>query len=254
MKRLLLLVLGLSLLVPMAAIPAAAQEEGARPATYLYEAYYKVNFADMDEWNRLFETYDVPVLEALQSEGVIDGWGHWEHNTGSDYNIRHAIRLFDWPSIDTFWDELLDRTFGAMSEADREITTRIIQAHDDQIWEINSTTFAENPGENALMYASTFDVSFADMGEWNRIWNEDAIPVLQEAMAQGILNGVVILGHNTGPHNSKVLYLFDDWDDIDDMWDLFFTRMEEQHGEDFTNALRMSRSHDDVIWASAVGN
>jgi hypothetical protein len=71
----------------------------------------------------------------------------------------------------------------------------------------------------AYMYASTFRVSFADMGEWNRLWSEVVAPILEQAMNEGLLGGWVRLEHNTGgPHNSKVLYMFDSWDDIDDLF------------------------------------
>lgn len=244
-----------ALLFLLPTVPGHGQEAAQRQAAHLYEAYYRLGYDQMADWNRLFETYSLPVLEALQSEGVIAGWGHWQHNVGGEYNVRFAVRVYDWAAIDTFWSEYFDRMFESMSEADRDLAFRIIDAHHDEIWDLGSVTFGETAGTNAIMYASTFNVNFADMAEWNRIWNEVSVPVLQEAMVEGILNGVVLLNHNTGgAHNSKVLYMFEDWDDIDDMWNHFFSTMEERHPEDFMTALGLVEAHDDIIWSAAPGN
>lgn len=241
----------LALLSSMPAAPAAAQED-ERPATLLYEAYYKVNFGDMEDWNRQYEAYARPVLEALQAEGVIEGWGHWQHNVGSEYNVRMGIRLYDWASIETFWDEYLRRTNESMSADEAALASRMIEAHRDEVWDLDTVRFGDNAGSNNHMYASTFNVNFDDVEEWDRIWNERVLPILGESMETGVLNGVVLLNHNTGgAHNKKVLYMFETWDTMDDMWNHFFQRMEEVAPEDMATMFALVQAHDDVIWSSA---
>lgn len=48
----------------------------------------------------------MPILRSLREDGLIDGWGHWSHHTGGgEYNVRFAIRFYDWDDINTFWSE-----------------------------------------------------------------------------------------------------------------------------------------------------
>ena len=71
-------------------------------------------------------------------------------------------------------------------------------------------------------------------------------------MADGLLGGWVQLTHNTGgAHNYKVLYLFEDWDHMDDFFAFTQSTMLEKHGEEFTKFGSLIQAHDDVIWAPA---
>lgn len=240
-----------SILVLLALPWMLPAQEPERQPVHIYEAYYKVNFGELDEWTRDFETYSVPVLEQLRSEGVIEGWGHWQHNVGSEYNVRFGIRFYDWASIDTFWNRYLERLMAAMPEAEQVAAFERVEAHYDEIWDIADVSIRDGARTNQ-MYASTFRVGFADGQEWNRIWRELVLPILGEAMDAGILNGVVLLSHNTGPaHNHKVLYLFEEWDHMDDMWNSFFQKMGERHPEELQRIFSLVRAHDDVIWSAA---
>ncbi|HUF77113.1 MAG TPA: hypothetical protein VMM35_12585 [Longimicrobiales bacterium] len=231
--------------------PLTAQDE-APPATHLYEAYYKVNYVDLAEWTRQFQAYSVPVLEALRDEGIIEGWGHWQHNVGSEYNVRFGVRTYDWASVGRFWDLYLERLLEATPADEVDALFRMVEAHEDEIWTIGPTRWAETDRPTSQMYASTFQVNFADEAEWDRIWNETILPILGEAIDAGFLNGVVLLGHHSGgAHNKKVLYLFEEWDHIDDMWSHFFARMEEDHPDAMSSVLSMVLAHDDVIWSAA---
>jgi hypothetical protein len=238
-------------LIVTSGAPLAAQDE-ARAVTHLYEAYYKVSFANLPEWTRQFEAHSVPVLEALQAEGIIEGWGHWQHNVGSEYNVRFGVRTYDWASVGQFWDLYLERLLEATPADEVDTLFRMVEAHEDEIWTLGPVRLAENSGTNSHMYASTFQVNFADEAEWDGIWSETVLPILGEAMEAGILGGVVLLGHHSGgAHNKKVLYLFEEWDHMDDMWSHFFARMEEDHPEAMAKLLSMTLAHDDVIWSAA---
>jgi hypothetical protein len=112
--------------------------------------------------------------------------------------------------------------------------------HRDEIWDVGEAHVPEGL-DIAYMYASTFRVSFADMGEWNRLWSEVVAPILEQAMNEGLLGGWVRLEHNTGgPHNSKVLYMFDSWDDIDDLFGKLLGTMAEARRD--VEAGRTSRN------------
>jgi hypothetical protein len=239
--------IGLAALVLFGAQPLAGQEP--RPPAHVYEAYYKISFADLDDWNRRYWDYSVPVLEKLQEEGVIQGWSQWQHQSGgSEYNIRFTARTYDWGSLDTFWSEYLSRLQAAMSEEGWTAGSRIIEEHRDEIWDVAEVHVPEGL-DIAYMYASTFRVSFADMSEWNRMWSDVVAPILEQAMSEGLLGGWVRLEHNTGgPHNSKVLYMFDSWDAIDDLFGKLLGTLAEEHPDDWAKINELFRAHDDVIW------
>lgn len=227
--------------------PAAGQEQ-QRP-THVYEAYYRISPADMQEWNRQYREYSIPVLEQLREEGIIQGWSQWQHSTGGEYNVRFAVRTYDWAALGKFWDEYLPRLQEATPEDEWQAGARMITEHRDEIWEIGAVSMT--PGsEISHIYASTFRVNFDDMSEWNQIWSEVAAPVLDKAIEDGLLSGWAKLNHNTGgPHNSKILYFFDSWDDIDDMFERLFQTMEQEHADEMARVIGMVMAHDDVIWA-----
>ena len=221
-----------------------AQQEPA----FTYEAYYQVSYGDLEEWNRQYFEYVVPILTDLQDEGIIDGWGHYHHQTGGEYNVRLAVRTYDWLGLDTFWDEYLSRLQASVPETEWAATNRMIQAHHDEIWDIARVNVPEGaPWE--YMYASTYRHNFADGAEWQRIWMEVAAPIIDQAMTDGLLTGWVVYTHNTGgSHNFKVLYMFDDWDKIDDFFQSIQGQMAENHSQDFETMSDLILAHDDRIW------
>ncbi len=243
MRKLVALLVSLPFLAP---VPGEAQEP--QPISHVYEAYSQVNFADLEEWNRLYWEHDVPILTALRDEGLIQGWSHSQHETGGEYNVRLAIRVYDWASIDTFWGEYLSRLEEAYSAEEWERSARMTQAHHDDIWSFGQSLFADPQVDTRYMYAATFKVNFADMDEWDRLWQDKAFPIIQRAIDAGQIGGVVKLNHNTGgPHNSKILYMFEDWDQIDDFLDALLSDLGED--AELNKLFRMIEVHDDVIWA-----
>ena len=245
MQRVIFFMPFMALLALAPAMPVAAQA-GSAPA-HIYEAYYRVSPADLPEWNRQFLKYSKPILDDLRERGAIEGWSHWLHQTGGEYNVRFTARTYDWASINTFWSEYLDRLNGAMPQDNGDVS-RLIQAHRDEIWDVVRVQVPESY-EPTYMYASTYRYNFADGAEWHRIWDEVAAPVVQEAMSDGLLGGWVILSHNTGgSHNFKVLYLFDEWDHIDNFFERVIGTISEQHESDWTRVQKLTDAHDDAIW------
>lgn len=231
--------------------PAVAQDaEEAQEAALVYEAFYAISFSDLDEWNSRYWEYSVPVLQALVDEGVIEGWDQYQHQTGgAGYNIRFAVRAFDWAAYDTFWSEYFSRLREAVPDDEWNDWGRIVTSHRDEIWDIQAVSFGEDE-DYTHMYASKFQVNFADMAEWNGIWEETMAPILSEGMSEGILTGWVKLGHSTGgSYNSKVLFFHDGWDTIDDLLGKLLGTVAEQHPEVWARINELILSHDDAIWA-----
>ncbi len=245
MQRIVLGVVGLMLL----GAPVLVGQEARQPA-HVYEAYYRVSFSDLSKWNQQYWTYAVPILQKLREEGVIQGFGQWQHETGGgDYNIRFVARTYDWASLGEFWSEYLSRLQAAVPPAEWTASSRMVVEHRDEIWDIVEVNVPDDL-QTGYMYASTFLVNFADMAEWNRMWKDVAGPLLTQAMSDGTLGGWVRLGHNTGgPHNSKVLYMFESWDTIDDFFGKLLSTMAEKHPDQWAQINQLFQAHDDAIWA-----
>lgn len=239
--------LGLSIAISILSLPAVAQQP--RAAAYVYEAFYRIGYDDLDAWNASYWNDSVPVLEQLQQEGVIEGWAQYQHHTGGDYNIRFVVRTYDWASIETFWNEYLDRMQAAMSSEANQRRTRMIVEHRDEIWGIGQVDVPDGL-EVTHLYSSLFSVNFADMQEWQALWNDAAGPILEQAMADGLLGGWVRLDHDTGgPYNSKFLFLFEDWDNIDDViFDRMIGTLVEEQPEQWARLTALFDRHNDVIW------
>jgi len=244
MRKAILCVTILFLAVP----PLAAQDD--QTASFVYEAYYSVAGSEMEDWNRQYREYSVPVLTALVEEGLIEGFGQQRHHTGGDdYNIRFVVRTYDWASLNTFWGEYLSRLRDTTPEAEWAASGRSVAKHRDEIWDIEEIQFGEAQGADVShMYAASYLVNFQDMREWNEVWGRAMKPVLAAAVQEGILAGWVKLDHNTGgPHNAKFLYFVDDWDRLDA---LFRKAGDAREGNaDAWNRFSgLTRAHDDNIW------
>lgn len=227
-----------------AAAPLAAQQED--PGAHVYLAYYKVGFEDLEEYLTLYHEVEAPLMNTLVEEGVINGFGLQMHNVGGEYNIRQSIRTSDWASMGDFWTKHLDR-YGEQHPREFERANEMLLAHTDEIWDITSSNVTAG-AQFAHMYDSKFQVAFSEMDAWNAAWDEFMVPMMDQAIADGILGGWVIENHNTGgPDNWKVLYLFEEWDDIDD----FFGQVLPQAMSNPRMLALMDsamQSHDDIIW------
>lgn len=237
---------GLALLLATPSL--AAQQAEEQTATQVYVANYKLSYADLEDWIAVYHEHTVPILQELQDEGVIQGWGVWQHSTGGEYNWRFAVRASDWSQFGQFWEEYLGRLQNRAPEAFGR-TRAMIQAHYDEIWDLTEVNVPD--GLNAqYLYDSRFQISFAEMDQWNRIWTEVVSPILNQAMEDGILGGWIFEGHNTGGrYNWKVLYFFEEWDDMDDLFERVFSQLTAD-SELWQRIGNMMAAHDDVIWES----
>ena len=235
MQRLILALLALALTVT----PALAQED---PAGRVYVAYYKIGYGDLAEWIETYNQESVPVLQELVDEGVITGFGAYMHHTGGEHNIRQAIRGDETTDFSGFWDQYLARL--AQRSPERfEWSNRTIQAHTDEIWNIGELNVQEGGG-GRYFYDAVFQVNFADLEEWNRMWDETFKPLLEQGRADGLLTGWVEEEHNTGGRfNWKMVTLFDEWDAIDDFNARLFEAVPLDHP-----IYDMIMAHDDVLW------
>ena len=245
MRRQSSIILAITILTAFPVIAHPGQNNQA-PPVHVYEAYYKINYADLGEWTRLFYEDSVPILEQLQEEGILQGWSLYNHYTAGDYNVRFTARTWDWSALQQFWDQYLSRLAERTGSDDG---AGLLVAHYDEIWDIGETNVAQANGPHEYMITSSFQLNFGDMEQWNTLWTEHVTPALNQAMEDGLLGGWVLLAHNTGGHeNWRILYFFDEWDDIDDL----FARVYDEGDQEIMGRLdRMILGHHDQIWQAS---
>ncbi len=237
-------ILQVSLVLALFAMPAVAQDAGQGEQVYV--ASFKIGYADLGDWITSYQEHDVSVLQGLQESGLIVGWNVWQHNTGGEYNWRFAVRTDNWAAFAKFWQEYLGQTAELAGVGSQRIG-RMIQAHYDEIWDITEVNVPEGLTASYL-YDARFQIAFPDVDAWNEMWAEHAAPVLNQAMKDGLLGGWVTEGHNTGGrYNWKVLYLFEEWDDIDDVLGRLLGALTSDP-EVWNHMGSLIAAHDDVIW------
>lgn len=226
----------LSLAAP---VPAQAQE-----LSFIRESHYQLNYGDMLTWNEIYLEHIAPILTAMTEAGTIQGFAAWQHDTGGEYNWRFAMRYYDFESIQTALDDFESRMEGAMPAEAMAKLQSLMGAHTDQIWEVLEVNMAEGT-PSSHMYAADFFVNPMDLPEWTSMFEQMWKPVLEQAMADGMLVGYVTLGHvHGGPANWKLLLLHSEWDNIDDVWNATMAGF----GENLADMFGMVQSHHDNIW------
>jgi hypothetical protein len=229
--------LGLAL---CAAAPAVTAQAPQLPS-HLYLSYSKVNYAELAQWTSDLFEHHKPILDSLRADGTIRGWRAWMHHTGGEYNVVLSIASDDWISLDTFWAEYLGRLEAQAPEAMNRMMG-MAEGHFDEIWDV-----AEDAASN-YRYDARYQIGFDDIPAWEAFWADAAAPVLGELMEEGLLTGWVRLNHNTGGrYNWQVVFLFDEWDDMDD----FAARFEAAlfaNAEAYERVARNILAHDDVLW------
>lgn len=223
--------------------PGSGQQEEASPALH-YIADFKVAWEDFPEWVEDHREHGVALLDSLVAEEVITGWSAWQHNTGSDYNWRLVVVAEAWADFDTFWDEYRAR----WPEDETEIGAGAIRAHRDGVWNEAELRIPESAADARLAYQALYQIDFDDVEAWQEHRESAVIPILEQAMADGILAGWVVETHNTGDRfNRSEVYLFHEWDHIDDFWDRLVGELMADE-EVWDRVGGMIRAHDDAIW------
>lgn len=229
-----------SLVIALGASAACAQQ--APQNTRIYTALFNIHYGDIPQWTADYEELFRPILDDLVAEGMLNGYNMWMHHTGGEFTIRQGFIGDDDTDYDDVWDAYLSRTAAAHPEAS-ERSNRMILSHRDEIWNLDVVNLPTG-GATKYMYEAQFRVNFADLEEWNTIWAEDVYPSMDQAIADGILQGYVIQGHNTGgEYNWKLVSLYDEWDNLDEIEAALFGAAPLDHP-----LWMMFTAHKDELW------
>ena len=211
--------------------------------TRVYISLYNVRYGDIPEYTAFYEANTRPILESMVAEGTITGFGIRMHHTGGEYTIRQRLSGTD----DTNFEAaalMLNTRLAESNPSGVERQNRMIQAHADEVWTIGQLNVPEDTGNVQYVYEAQFQVNRAELPRWSQIWEDDMYPVLERAIADDLLEGYVVLDHNTGGRfNWKILWLHETWDSMDDFEAAFFAAAPMDHP-----MWSMYTSHRDELW------
>ena len=81
------------------------------------------------------------------------------------------------------------------------------------------------PPQPRYVYESVYQINFADIPEWNRIYRKYAVPVLRQMVAEGVLTDWWAGDHHTGGrYNWRFVWYTHDWPSIDNALEQYFSR------------------------------
>jgi hypothetical protein len=208
----------------------------------IYTALFKISYADIPQFMEDHTAVSVPILDEMVAEGMLVAHNLRMHHTGGEYNIRLGLVAEEGINFEDVWSTFLTRA-AERDPATFARTNRMIEGHMDEIWDIQVSNWPSGE-ETRYVYDAQFQVNFADLEEWNRLWANDAFPHFDRAIDDGLLQGYVVEGHNTGGRfNWKILYLYDEWDVLDELEAMLFEAVPLDHP-----IWSMFSAHMDEIW------
>lgn len=232
--------LGLALCGLMAPVLVA---QDAPVNTRVYISLYNVRYGDIPEYTAFYEANTRPILESMVADGTITGFGIRMHHTGGEYTVRQRLSGTD----DTNFEAaalMLNTRLAESNPSGVERQNRMIQAHADEVWTIGQRNVPTNTTNVQYVYEAQFQVNRAELPRWSQIWEDDMYPVLERAIADDLIEGYVVLNHNTGGRfNWKILWLHETWDSMDDFEAAFFSAAPMDHP-----MWSMYTSHRDELW------
>lgn len=236
-----------TLLLALAA-PGLAGQDGPA-ADRIYIALYNIAYSDIPGFMEMRQTYGVPILDDLVEQGVINSHGIWMHHTGGEYTLRETYIGHEDTNFEAFLDAYLGRYASEHPDAFAEVNG-MIRAHEDEIFNMDVVNLTPGDAPPTYLYEAKFQVPFGDVPEWTRLWQEHFVPVAEKAIEDGMVRGFVIQSHNTGgEYNWKFSWLFDEWDNFDEVEQAFFSALPLEH-----EVFGMFRAHRDEIWQQVPGN
>jgi hypothetical protein len=122
-----------------------AQEE--KPPNFLVVSQNMVTMGEVGTVNQLVDSITVPILQELVDEGMLAGFGQFNHAWGDEWNVNFWYVAKDMASFNAAWNEFVKRvserhpgTFGAM--------VKHFKAHKDNMYVIRNQYQAAPPEGN----------------------------------------------------------------------------------------------------------
>jgi hypothetical protein len=197
----------LGVVVLLAALPVAAQEDERGPITWL--AFTKVKPGKTEDAVKLTIEQNT-VMDKLMADGTVLSWGlatPINHTPGDTWNHVQWVTLADWNAVDA-WVGAVMASMTQMEDADRQAHMErakeiyVEGAHFDEI--VRHAVFkAGDPGATRYFYAAEFGAKKGQEEGTVKFFKDAVVPVLDALVADGSMTSYGIY--------SPELHLDVDW-------------------------------------------
>jgi len=99
----------------------------------LVVSFQKVKLSDIDTANKLINEKMAPILNELVDDGMLYGWGLFNHAWGDEWNVNVWYTVKDMDAFSKFWGEYVKRVREKQPDAWKELRG-YIQEHKDNIY------------------------------------------------------------------------------------------------------------------------
>ena len=103
----------------------------------LVVSFQKVKLSDISSANKLINEKFAPILNSLVDEGMLYGWGLFNHAWGDEWNVNVWYTVKNMDAFSKFWDEYIKRVREKQPDAWNELRG-YIQEHKDNIYSIRN--------------------------------------------------------------------------------------------------------------------
>ena len=175
----------------LAALPAAAQEDGAGPLTWF--AFCKVK-PGMTEAAVAFTLEDKELMDGLMADGTILSWGlatPINHTPGDLWNHVQWVTVADWSKVDDWVAAVMGR-MEEMDEATRAENMQRAQqiyvegSHFDEV--VRHSVFSRGSGAvPRYFWNGEFTAKKGQEGAMVKLFKEAVAPLLDELVAEGAM-------------------------------------------------------------------
>lgn len=115
--------------------PILAQDSDVQPT--LVTSFNMVPMGKVGEVNKMVDSVFAPILNGLVDEGMIEGWGQFNHAWGDEWNLNFWYVAKDLNSFNDFWSEYVKRVGDEHPDAFASVV-KYFKAHKDNIYTIRN--------------------------------------------------------------------------------------------------------------------
>ncbi len=116
-------------------LPVVAQDSDSPP--WLVVSSNQVQMGKVGEVNNLVDSIFAPILNELVDEGMLDGWGQFNHAWADEWNLNFWYVTKDMSSFDAFWNEYVKRVSDRHPDAFGSVV-KYFKAHKDNMYIIRN--------------------------------------------------------------------------------------------------------------------
>jgi len=111
-------------------------QESEQPS-WLVVSQNMVKMGEVSKVNKMIDSVTAPILNKLCDEGMLAGWGQFNHAWGDEWNVNFWYVTKDQASFGKFWAEFVKRVQDQHPGAFGEVV-QYFQAHKDNMYIIRN--------------------------------------------------------------------------------------------------------------------